>query len=70
MAFVDLLIRPWFREQVVKLIPGGPAAKNGRLLVGDKLRMINDIDITQMPLEEFPALISGPMGSSVKAVAV
>lgn len=50
----------------MKLIPGGPGAKSGRVNIGDKLKMINEIDITQVPIDEFPELISGPIGSAVK----
>ncbi len=54
----------------MKLTPGGPGAKSGGVYVGDKLKMIDDMDITQLPIEEFPALISGPLGSSVKLLLI
>ena len=54
----------------MKLIPGGPGAKSGRVFVGDKLKMINDIDITQISIDDFPELISGPMGSAVKLTLI
>jgi hypothetical protein len=52
--------------QVVKFIPGGPGAQSGRVNIGDKLRMINDTDITKISIDEFPGIISGPIDSSVK----
>jgi C-terminal processing protease CtpA/Prc len=51
--------------QVVKLTPGGTGEVSGLILVGDKLRFVDGVDVTKITAAEFTDLIMGPNGSTV-----
>ena len=56
--------------RIVKLIPGGPAMKNGQLHAEDRIIAVaqgnkEPVDIIDMPLKKVVSLIRGPAGSEV-----
>jgi hypothetical protein len=50
---------------VVKLTPGGTGEVSGLILVGDKLRFVDGVDVTKITAAEFTDLIMGPNASTV-----
>ncbi len=57
--------------KIIELVPGGPAAKDGRLRVGDRLSGVAQgedemIDIVDMRLDKVVQKIRGPKGTVVK----
>jgi len=56
--------------RVVEIVPGGPAAKQGKLKVEDRILAVaqegkEPVDLTDMPVERAVKLIRGPVGSKV-----
>ncbi len=56
--------------KIVSLVPGGPAAKSGKLKVGDKIIAVaqedgSSVDIIDMPVDKAVHLIRGKEGSKV-----
>ena len=51
--------------EVVRLIAGGPADESGLIIVGDKLRFVDGVDVTKVPPADFPLLIQGISGSPI-----
>ncbi|MBA4387789.1 MAG: hypothetical protein C0404_07400 [Verrucomicrobia bacterium] len=60
--------------RISKLMPGGPAEKDGRLSVGDRIQAIAaegepDVSITDLPMRRITKLLRGKKGSKVTIVA-
>jgi C-terminal processing protease CtpA/Prc len=50
---------------VIKVVPGGAAWRANEVRVGDEIRMIDNIVIQDMELDEVTGLILGPPGDEV-----
>lgn len=48
------------------LVPGGIAEKDGRLLPGDRLMFVNDIDLENSSLEEAVQALKGAPSGAVR----
>lgn len=53
---------------VTSLIDGGPAAKSGQVIVGDRLVEVDGKSVVTMPIDKVMELLRGSAGSSVKLV--
>lgn len=61
--------------KIVKIIPGGPAMKDGRLHAEDRIIAVaqgnkEPVDVIDMPLKKVVSLIRGPAGSEVVITAL
>lgn len=52
---------------VIKIVPGGAAWRGNEVRVGDEIRMIDNIPIQDMGLDEVTRLILGQAGTEVRA---
>ena len=58
--------------EIVEVMPGGPAARDGRLKAGDRILAVaqgddpqNPVDVVDMPLRKVVRMIRGPKGTRV-----
>jgi hypothetical protein len=51
---------------VIKVVPGGAAWRANEVLVGDEIRMIDNIVVSDMELDEVTGLILGQPGTEVR----
>ena len=61
--------------RIVKIIPGGPAMKNGQLHAEDRIIAVaqgnqEPVDVIDMPLHKVVSLIRGPVGTEVVITAL
>lgn len=61
--------------KVVEIVPGGPAAKDGRLKKGDRIIAVTQegkdpVDVVDMPLDKVVSQIRGPKGTKVTLTVI
>ena len=61
--------------KIVKIVPGGPAMKNGQLHAEDRIIAVaqgnqEPVDVIDMPLNKVVRLIRGPVGTEVVITAL
>jgi C-terminal processing protease CtpA/Prc len=65
---IGMLIKCGLENGVVlveDLTAGEPAALSGRIRIGDRLLVVNGVEVTQQNFEQVSAMIPGPSGTRV-----
>jgi len=52
-------------HRVIKLVIGSPSATSGDIQIGGELIHVDDIEVSNLPIESIDILLSGPQDSNV-----
>ena len=53
-------------HRVIKLVIGSPSATSGDIQIGEELTHVDDIEMSNLPIESIDILLSGPPDSNVR----
>jgi len=53
-------------HRVIKLVVGSPSATSGDIQMGEELNHVDDIEVSNLPIESIHILLSGPPDSKVR----